>query len=621
MVKADLERELTSELHGVQRVPALLYCDPTASFESLNLESYEALGCEPMHDISNHIANVLEELPKHLQGQAKTTFDETWELTLGGKETKRACDHRFAIIMFAKRLKGLVTETLQTLLDTLVEMEQVLYAKDYKRCPRLILRYHNISFLHFVMCSLEFGSTPTAMSARKFYGKYIHNLVSHEPVQLRLISGQSSNAENEERIFNAIKGITNTTSSYKPSHVITNLFLRLQAEEELGSQDTTTQKQQNNITKLAASLPKFPNTKVPSCILDEHKYSRWWQAHLERISDFLLPGEGVWWVYHETSGQVEFFDSEAEQETRNEGPSLHHFRSTSFKQEEHYLSQCWNMCTQQNVKVPAHFLYLPNANGKEVRVVTNFLEEGLSNDQPLYNWNNKTQEKEDEETESQEEEGVLDVCLVQDQVPDLGCDEIQTATVSINQSSTSTPTEKGPTPVENIPSTHGSTQVQSQSTSSANSNSLPSYLNQTSSTCPIPAAYPPNHPGRDIVQTPTHVPQHAITTQLGKAVQIVLGTTEEVKKFDSARSRLKKSPTSKIAIHDYKNKLALIQTQVLAQKSMLKKNLKNWEKQFFLEHDCRMATLKEMKGNELASKLLNQLKYSDALLKEWKIKF
>ena len=162
MVKADLERELISELQDVQRVPALLYCDPIPSFESLNLGSYEALGCEPMHDISNHIANVVEELSKHLQGEAKTKFDETWELTLGEKETKRACDHRFAKIMFVKTLKGLVTETLQTLLLTLVEMEQVLYAKDYKRYPRLILRYHSISFLHFVMCSLEFGSSPTA---------------------------------------------------------------------------------------------------------------------------------------------------------------------------------------------------------------------------------------------------------------------------------------------------------------------------------------------------------------------------------------------------------------------------------------------------------------------------
>ena len=72
MLKPDLEKELATELRGVQRVPALLYSNPSVSFESLNLQSYEALGCEPMHDISNHIANVLEELPNHLKGEAKS---------------------------------------------------------------------------------------------------------------------------------------------------------------------------------------------------------------------------------------------------------------------------------------------------------------------------------------------------------------------------------------------------------------------------------------------------------------------------------------------------------------------------------------------------------------------
>ena len=127
----------------------------------------------------------------------------------------------------------------------------------------------------------------------KLYGKYLQNLVSHQPIQLRLISGDSSNAEDEERIFNAIKGITKSTSNNKASHVIPNLLLPLQAEEEDGSGTGTTTKQQNNISKLDSSLQQSGNTKVLSCILDDPRLSRWWQAHLERISDFLLPGEGV----------------------------------------------------------------------------------------------------------------------------------------------------------------------------------------------------------------------------------------------------------------------------------------------------------------------------------------
>ena len=91
--------------------------------------------------------------------------------------------------------------------------------------------------------------------------------------------------------------------------------------------------------------------------------------------------------------------------------------------------------------------------------------------------------------------------------------------------------------------------------------------------------------------------------------------------FDAARSNLKKSPKSKYAIEQYKNKLAVIQTRVLAQKRDLRKLLEDWENEFFLNHDCRMATVNEMKANEQASKLLNQLKCTEALLKGWKIKF
>ena len=354
--KVDLDSELMSQLRGVQRVPALLYSSPATPLEDVGLASYEALPCEPMHDLSNHISNLLEELPKHLTGEQKRKFEETWELTLAGNETKRTSDYRSAIILFSRRMRGFLPETLQTLLDTLVEMEEVLCSKDYKRCPRMILRYHNVSFLHFAICHLEFGSTPSAQSARKLYGKYLHNLVSHEPIQRRLISGQSSNAENEERIFNAIEGNTNSTSSYKPGHVIANVFLRLQVEEEFSTfqhAQTAQQKQQSGITNLAATLPKFGNTKIPTWILYEAKYSKWWQAHLERISDFLLPGKGIWWNYDELRGEVEFFDSDAEHDTHSEGPILHHFRSSDFKKEEEYLSQCWEECMQQKVEVPA----------------------------------------------------------------------------------------------------------------------------------------------------------------------------------------------------------------------------------------------------------------------------
>ena len=79
---------------------------------------------------------------------------------------------------------------------------------------------------------------------------------------------------------------------------------------------------------------------------------------------------------------------------------------------------------QQNLKVPAHFLYLSDASGKTARVVTNFLEEGMGSDQqPLHPEDEVMGESKELEPEIQEEETVTEICLVQDQVPDLN-DEI-----------------------------------------------------------------------------------------------------------------------------------------------------------------------------------------------------
>ena len=57
--KDELQNLLKEELHGVQRVPALLHTNPELSLHEINCGNYEILGFEPLHDISHHIENVL----------------------------------------------------------------------------------------------------------------------------------------------------------------------------------------------------------------------------------------------------------------------------------------------------------------------------------------------------------------------------------------------------------------------------------------------------------------------------------------------------------------------------------------------------------------------------------
>ena len=197
---------------------------------------------------------------------------------------------------------------------------------------------------------------------------------------------------------------------------------------------------------------------------------------------------------------------------------------------------------------------------------------------------------------------MTEICFVQDQVPDINDDIIH----EVN-----TPAEKGlATTAEHSSDTSVTMQDLSKlpiSKSSARSNLSQAHLNQTSMTImSSPVTMPPNQPGRDHISKSSVRPlqnPESITTQLGKAAQIVLGSTDDVRKLDVARMHLKGSPRCKKNIDDYKNKLAVIQTQVLAQDSNLKKTLKDWEKQFFLDHDCRMATLQEMKEDTVASNL------------------
>ena len=62
-------------------------------------------------------------------------------------------------------------------------------------------------------------------------------------------------------------------------------------------------------------------------------------ARLERIcSDFLLPGEGVWWKY--VAQGVEFLDGEDEEmNTRKEPKLMHYRRGQSWPDVELYLAQ------------------------------------------------------------------------------------------------------------------------------------------------------------------------------------------------------------------------------------------------------------------------------------------
>ena len=58
-------------MHGIQRMPALLFNAPFAQLDNIYLDQYEILLNEPLHGISNHIKNLQHEIPHHVPKDKK----------------------------------------------------------------------------------------------------------------------------------------------------------------------------------------------------------------------------------------------------------------------------------------------------------------------------------------------------------------------------------------------------------------------------------------------------------------------------------------------------------------------------------------------------------------------
>lgn len=111
------------------------------------------------------------------------------------------------------------------------------------------------------------------------FGVYFHNFSAHGGIMLQIISRIATNTEKQERIFNAIKNITNRTSNYHPCHIIPNVFIRLQAKEELEGKQNDIAQQQATISNLAKALKTPTNTRIPFSMV--RKANREWQVHLQ----------------------------------------------------------------------------------------------------------------------------------------------------------------------------------------------------------------------------------------------------------------------------------------------------------------------------------------------------
>ena len=67
------------------------------------------------------------------------------------------------------------------------------------------------------------------------------------------------------------------------------------------------------------------------------------------------------------------------------------------------------------------------------------------------------------------------------------------------------------------------------------------------------------------------------------------------------------------------NELASIQTKVLNKHNSLKIKIKDWEELYFIENNFKSPKVSEVMQSSKGSQILKTLRYTKALLKDWKI--
>jgi hypothetical protein len=197
------------------------------------------------------------------------------------------------------------------------------------------------------------------------------------------------------------------------------LFIRLQAEKEMGLHGDDISNQEAKISRLSKCLPESKNTRIALSIV--RKYSREWQAQLQNISDFLLEGEGVWWSKDDEAVELHDINNfPSQQESR---PQLHHFRSTTLKDEATYIQQCWKSCLDLNIPIPIHLLRIDQPNGTTCRIYTEYLGDKLPEVRSIVeehqHLNQESLNTEILEEDQEIEENIIEIIPLEDEIIDL----------------------------------------------------------------------------------------------------------------------------------------------------------------------------------------------------------
>lgn len=227
MLRDDLQASLDQILRGVMRVPALL---PTQQLSSLNLDKYEVMASEPLHDIKGHVINLITELPSILPpGDTATKCIHLIDSCLA-KEKKSGADLRRAVIQIYLLLKDLnCSSKILLLLQTIIKIGEITYSLDDST-----------------------WSCAGKISKSRMFGHYLHAITAHIPTQL--VYGPSTRkikSDSSDKLGELQRHATN----HHPDNAIPQIMLRLQKTGTAYDLDICAE----------GRLPGVPGTASTSC--------------------------------------------------------------------------------------------------------------------------------------------------------------------------------------------------------------------------------------------------------------------------------------------------------------------------------------------------------------------
>ncbi|CAC5415677.1 unnamed protein product [Mytilus coruscus] len=140
-------------------------------------------------------------------------------------------------------------------------------------------------------------------------------------------------------VFGDLRRVSESTTNRQAGHIVNNAIMRITTQQQLTYKQNSFTIQDSCIGKKARLLPPRPSNFFLSQLIANRSVLV--TSHLKRIADFMICGKGVWWMMED--GNIVFFDGPDDPQFHREGPTLHHFRSSSLKKEQIFLSNTWQL--------------------------------------------------------------------------------------------------------------------------------------------------------------------------------------------------------------------------------------------------------------------------------------